>query len=149
MKISDDILTAQLYIHSRKLPKWISKHQLTVHKQMEKSFFSYQQEQYIEEEEKKSGSFPSFLSYTQCSVCCMLNDLINWEPLVRKTMVLSLPRSNISTKLSDLPDSDFCPIHIVTFTLTSIMATDYIQKGRGQSLLFSFEYNLLTNLISK
>ena len=49
---------------------------------------------------------PLFLSYTQCSVCCMLNDLINWEPL-RKTMVLSLPRSNISVKMPDLPDSDF------------------------------------------
>ena len=30
----------------------------------------------------------------------------------------------------------------------SILVTDYIQKRRGQALLFSFEYNLLPNLIS-
>ena len=41
-----------------------------------------------------------------------------------------------------------CPIHVVTFTLISNLATDYIQKRRGQALLFSFEYNLLPNLIS-
>ena len=28
------------------------------------------------------------------------------------------------------------------YTLMSILATDYIQKIRGQALLFSFEYNL-------
>ena len=28
------------------------------------------------------------------------------------------------------------------------LATDYIQKRRDQALLFSFEYNLLPNLIS-
>ena len=44
---------------------------------------------------------------------------------------------------------DICPIHVVTFTLISILATDYIQKRRGQALLFSFEYNLSPNLISK
>jgi hypothetical protein len=33
--------------------------------------------------------------------------------------------------------------------LISILATDYIQKRRGQALLFSFEYNLSPNLISK
>ena len=32
--------------------------------------------------------------------------------------------------------------------LISILVTDYIQKRRGQALLFSFEYNLLPNLIS-
>ena len=32
-----------------------------------------------------------------------------------------------------------CPIHVVTFTLISKLATDYIQKRRGQALLFSFE----------
>ena len=42
-----------------------------------------------------------------------------------------------------------CPIHVVTFTLISILATDYIQKRRGQALLFSFEYNLSPNLITK
>jgi hypothetical protein len=26
-----------------------------------------------------------------------------------------------------------CPIHVVTFTLISILATDYIQKRRGQA----------------
>ena len=39
-------------------------------------------------------------------------------------------------------------VHVVTFTLISILVTDYtwinyIQKRRGQALLFSFEYNLL------
>ena len=33
-------------------------------------------------------------------------------------------------------------------SLISIFATDYIQKRRSQALLFSFEYNLLPNLIS-
>ena len=42
------------------------------------------------------------------------------------------------------------PIHVVTFTLRSILVTDYIKKKRpGSPLLFSFEYNLLPNLISK
>ena len=40
------------------------------------------------------------------------------------------------------------PIHVVTFTLISILGTDYIQKRRGQALLFSFEYNLSPNLLS-
>ena len=30
----------------------------------------------------------------------------------------------------------------------SILVTDYIQKRRGQALLFSLEYNLLPNLTS-
>ena len=42
-----------------------------------------------------------------------------------------------------------CPIHVVTFTLIPNLATDYIQKRRGQALLFSFEYNLSPELISK
>ena len=42
----------------------------------------------------------------------------------------------------------FCPIHIVTFTLISNLATDYIQKRRGEPGLFSFEYNLSPKLIS-
>ena len=42
-----------------------------------------------------------------------------------------------------------CPIHVVTFTLISNLATDYIQKRRGEeSGLFSFEYNLSPKLIS-
>jgi hypothetical protein len=32
--------------------------------------------------------------------------------------------------------------------LITVLVTDYIQKRRGQALLFSFEYNLLPNLIS-
>ena len=32
--------------------------------------------------------------------------------------------------------------------LIPILVTDYIQKGRGQALLFSFEYNMLPNLVS-
>ena len=32
--------------------------------------------------------------------------------------------------------------------LISILVTDYIQKRRGQALLFSFKYNMLPNLIS-
>ena len=40
-------------------------------------------------------------------------------------------------------------MYVVTFTLISILVTDYIQKRRGQALLFSFEYNLLLKLISK
>ena len=42
-----------------------------------------------------------------------------------------------------------CPIHVVTFTLISNLATDYIQKRTGRAHLFSFEYNLSPNLISK
>ena len=42
-----------------------------------------------------------------------------------------------------------CPIHVVTFTLISNLATDYIQKRRGEPGLFSFEYNLSPKLISK
>ena len=41
------------------------------------------------------------------------------------------------------------PIHVVTFTLISNLATDYIQKRGGEPGLFSFEYNLSPNLISK
>ena len=42
-----------------------------------------------------------------------------------------------------------CPIHVVTFTLISNLATDYIQKRRGEPGLFSFEYNMSPKLISK
>ena len=42
-----------------------------------------------------------------------------------------------------------CPIHVVTITLISNLATDYIQKRRGEPGLFSFEHNLSPNLISK
>ena len=44
---------------------------------------------------------------------------------------------------------DLYPIHVVTFTLISNLATDYIQKTTGQALLFSSKYNLSPNLISK
>ena len=32
-----------------------------------------------------------------------------------------------------------CPIHVATFTLISILATDYIQKRRGEPGLFKFD----------
>ena len=41
------------------------------------------------------------------------------------------------------PKQVLCPIHVVTFTWILLLATYYIQKRRGQTLLFSFEYNLL------
>ena len=46
-------------------------------------------------------------------------------------------------------NSALCPIHVVTFTLISNLATDYIQKRTGQALFFSFEYNLSPSLIPK
>ena len=42
-----------------------------------------------------------------------------------------------------------CPIHVVTFTLISNLATDVIQKRIGHALLLSFEYSLSPKLISK
>ena len=47
------------------------------------------------------------------------------------------------------PWINICPIHVVTFTLISHLATDFIQKRRSQALLFSFMYNLSPSLISK
>ena len=42
--------------------------------------------------------------------------------------------------LANLPyQIALCPIHVVTFTLISNLATDYIQKRRGEPCLFSFE----------
>ena len=40
---------------------------------------------------------------------------------------------------------DLCLVHV---DLISILVTNYIQKRRGQALLFYFEYNLLPNFIS-
>ena len=40
-----------------------------------------------------------------------------------------------------------CVTVFLNQTISSLV-TDYIQKRRGQALLFSFEYNLLPNLIS-
>ena len=40
-----------------------------------------------------------------------------------------------------------CPIHVLTFKLISNLATEYIQKRRGEPGLFSFEYNLSPKLI--
>ena len=42
----------------------------------------------------------------------------------------------------------YCLVHVVHENLISILVTDHIQKRRGQAFLFSFEYNLLANLIS-
>ena len=39
-------------------------------------------------------------------------------------------------------------VYVVVKKLISILVTGYIQKRRGQALFFSFEYNLLPNLIS-
>ena len=48
-----------------------------------------------------------------------------------------------------LATTHYCLVHVVTFTFISILVPDYIQKREGQTLLFSFEYNLLPNLILK
>ena len=48
-----------------------------------------------------------------------------------------------------IQNTKLCPVHVVTFTLISNLATDHIQKRRGEPGLFSFEYNLSPNLISK
>ena len=42
----------------------------------------------------------------------------------------------------------FCPIHVVTFTLISNLATDYIQKRRGEPGLFSLEYTVFSHIVS-
>ena len=42
---------------------------------------------------------------------------------------------------------DTCTIHVVTLTLISNLATDYVQKRRGEPGLFSFGYNLSPKLI--
>ena len=47
----------------------------------------------------------------------------------------------------DIENWFWCLVHVVHKHLISILVTDYIQKRRGQALLFSFEYNLLPNLI--
>ena len=78
------------------------------------------------------------------------------ENLQYNTMVRWFAGTNdLSTKrlmfqtLLDLGHSKlFCPIHVVSFALISILATDHIQKRRGEPGLFSFEYNLSPNLIS-
>ena len=51
-------------------------------------------------------------------------------------------------KVSELWPIDLCPIHVVTFMSIHILATDYIQKRRGEPGLFSFEYSMSPNLIS-
>ena len=69
----------------------------------------------------------------------------------------TLQRANLLMVLSDLytevatqkKEALLCPIHVVTYTLISNLSTDYIQKRRGEPGLFSFEYNLSPNLISK
>ena len=43
----------------------------------------------------------------------------------------------------------YCPIHVVTFPWIPNSVTDYIQKRKVEPGLFSFEYNMLPNLISK
>ena len=70
------------------------------------------------------------------------SDSLNWLELAWQ--YIAMTRNNLSIIRISL-----CPIHVVIFTLISNLVTDYIQKRRGQALLFSFEYNLLPNLISK
>ena len=44
-----------------------------------------------------------------------------------------------------------CKANYIPFSsenFISILVTDYVQKRRGQAILFSFEYNMLPNLIS-
>ena len=52
-------------------------------------------------------------------------------------------------KIANYWPSTFKSSHVVNFTLISNLATDYIQKRRGKSGLFSFECNLSPKLISK
>ena len=42
-----------------------------------------------------------------------------------------------------IQEQNLCLVHVVVKNLISILVTDYIQKRRGQALLFSFEYILL------
>ena len=63
--------------------------------------------------------------------------------LTRATLSRTAPK--VFTKLQIY----IFPIHVVIVTLISILATENIQKRRGQALLFSFEYNLSPNLTSK
>ena len=60
-------------------------------------------------------------------------------------MFKSVFGSGISVNISGI---SFHRSTIITFTLISNLATDYMQKRRGEPGLFSFEYNLLPNLIS-
>ena len=41
-------------------------------------------------------------------------------------------------------DTNICPIHVVTFTLTSNLVTDYIHKRRGEA----FEYMISVTKIA-
>ena len=52
-------------------------------------------------------------------------------------------------RITDLFQNNVLSMYIVNFTLISNLATDYIQKRKGEPGLFSFEYNLSPKLISK
>ena len=88
-------------------------------------------------------------------VCTLwtVNDVPGKDPLERPGRVVyrglyqtivNPPRGSFQGVFSwDIIDGPHCcPIHIITFTVISILATYHIQKRRGQALLFSFEYNL-------
>ena len=79
-------------------------------------------------------------------ILCLSNKIYGLESLyyIGNFQIMHMEETNKSQW-----ETPLCPIHVVTFTLISILATDYIQKRRGQALLFSFEYNLSPNLISK
>ena len=83
------------------------------------------------------------------------------KPSPRKTLlkfeprIITCPPPPFIFRTSDGPElylddlKNLCLVHVVVKNLLSILVTDYTQKRRGQALLFSFEYNLLPNLISK
>ena len=76
--------------------------------------------------------------------CQVSSDLILFQNENKLRILLYLLQ-----KLNQKPKSIQLNIHVVTFTLISNLATDYIQKRRGEPGLFSFEYNLSPKLISK
>ena len=88
----------------------------------------------------------------QCQKSCKFS-LKNISPVPTPTLETNKPVPTPTLEkyqfrrtffVTDICDN-FCPINVVTFTLISILATDYIQKRRGQALLFSFEYNHVFN----
>ena len=63
------------------------------------------------------------------------------KKIITRYMFYSIPKPIESLSL--------CLGHVLSGkNLISILASDYFQKRRGQALLFSFEYNMLPNLIS-
>ena len=66
--------------------------------------------------------------------CFVLPPLHALLYLILMSKGIGLQREVLSMQLHLFhPARLLCPIHVVTFTLISIWATDYIQKGRGQA----------------